>query len=134
MGTTRPLESQVVRVTTSWRSIDEFVAAFAAVADEQSIVVTPDRELGPGTRRRFRIELADGSPALCGEAELVVMARSRVRLRFVVLDASSHDVHGKMLQRANPHRRPAPRMLARIPLARVSDRIARLARGGSGAR
>lgn len=131
MGTTRPLESQVIRVTTPWRSIDEFVAAFAPVVDEQSIVVTTDREPGPGTRQRFRIELADGSPVLCGEAEIVVLTRSRVRLRFVVLDARSHDVHGKMLHRANPHRRPAPRMLARIPLARVSDRIARLGRGGA---
>ncbi len=92
-----------MRVSTRCRSVDEFIAAFAALVDEHSIVVYTNQTRELGTRQLFAVQLADGELVLRGEGEVMESEpppRGKLRLRFLSMDARSHEVHKVMMERA----------------------------------
>lgn len=105
---------KVMRVPTRCRDVDEFVAAYASMVDEESIIVMTDQPRQLGARHRFTVELADGSFVLRGEAEVIESSREtgRLRLRLLALDAESRAVHRQMVGRGAAS---AQRSVVKIP-------------------
>src|SRR5687767_10867362 len=103
MGTSSdPRRPKVMRVSTRCRTVDELVAAFATLVDDQSMVVLTDQQRPLGTRQPFVVELADGTFVMRGETEVIESTpppRGRLRLRFLALDAGGREVHQRMLER-----------------------------------
>src|SRR5512147_615513 len=126
-----PRRPKVMRVSTRCRTVDELVAAFATLVDEDSMVVLTDAQRAIGTRQPFVVELADGTFVMKGEAEVIESTpppRGRLRLRFLALDATGREVHGRMLERKRssaagngadkpnrPPTEPGMKPLVRIP-------------------
>lgn len=97
-----PRRPKVMRVATRCRTVDELIAAFATLVDEQSLVVLTDQQRVIGSRQPFVVELADGQMVMKGEAEVVESTappKGRLRLKFLSLDGTGREVHKRMLAR-----------------------------------
>jgi hypothetical protein len=103
MGTGQETRRPTVRrVATRCRTLEELVAAFSTLVDEQSLVVLTDQQRVIGSRQPFVVELSDGQMVMKGEAEVVESTappKGRLRLKFLTLDATGRDVHQRMLER-----------------------------------
>ncbi|MCA9673546.1 MAG: hypothetical protein KC464_00800, partial [Myxococcales bacterium] len=89
-------------MSTRCRSVDEFIAAFAALVDERSIVVYTNQTREIGSRQLFAVQLADGEMVMRGEGEVTESEpppRGKLRLKFLQMDSRSRDVHRLMLER-----------------------------------
>lgn len=113
-----------MRVSTRCRTIDELIAAFATLVDEESLVVLTDAQRAIGSRQPFVVELADGTFVMRGEAEVVESTpppRGRLRLKFLALDAGGREVHQQMLARKKGTTVSGQRSPT-MPLVRIPER------------
>ncbi|MCI0636415.1 MAG: hypothetical protein L0206_21235, partial [Actinobacteria bacterium] len=103
MGTGQePRRPKVMRVATRCRTVEELIAAFATLVDEQSLVVLTDQQRVIGSRQPFVVELAGGEMVMKGEAEVVESTappKGRLRLKFLTLDATGREIHRRMVER-----------------------------------
>jgi hypothetical protein len=103
-----------LRVVTRCATKEEFLIAFAPLADETSIFVLTSVPRPLGIRQPFVIELRDGAPMLRGEAEVVesvsdpaAPARG-MRLRLLTVDEQSLGIHRELLARSGIAGLPPP--------------------------
>ena len=93
---------KVMRVATRCRTVEELIAAFATLVDEQSLVVLTDQQRVIGSRQPFVVELVGGEMVMKGEAEVVESTappKGRLRLKFLTLDATGREIHQRMVER-----------------------------------
>ncbi len=69
-------------ITTKATTIDEFVALFSQLCDEQSCFIPSAKGLSIGSMVGVSIRLADGAPMIEGLFEVVEVANSGVRLGY----------------------------------------------------
>jgi len=93
-----------VSLVSRCSSVDELVAAFRTYVHRDHVFVPTTGQLATGRRMRVAITLADGTPVLTGDAEVLSSSvvpqgpyqKPGVRLRFFELDASAREVMARL--------------------------------------
>jgi hypothetical protein len=114
---------KVMRVSTRCRTVEEFVALFAPLVDEESILIVTTQPRRLGARQAFELLLASGEVVMRGDGEVIEAVLGQyVRLRFLALDGTSRDTLDCMLAFAqNKNAAPKPRESGRKPVVKIPD-------------
>jgi hypothetical protein len=111
----------VLRVVTRCQSLAELVVALEPYTDDESILFGSDKLRPVGSRRRFVLELLDGTAAMRGEVEIVESApppASRLRVRLLALDGPGRDLHAAILDRIAGRTR-VPSASGTLPVVKI---------------
>lgn len=101
-GTTR---RRVLRVVTRCSTREQFLDLFGPHADQDSLFIFTNSPRPVGTRQWFLIQLATGEPMMRGECEIIEchthgegpQGRNGIRIRLLVLDVPSREMHRALL-------------------------------------
>src|SRR5579864_6003067 len=96
----------VLRVVIRSPDLETFVSKYSRFVKDDRIFIFTKSSQAPGTRVRFTLELADGTPLIHGEGTVTrIRADSGdaakppgMELKFVPLDERSRDLVGRMLR------------------------------------
>jgi hypothetical protein len=126
---------------TRCTNVEEFVAGYSRFAGEGTLFVVTKSPRPVGPARPFLIQLVDGTPVLSGTAEVVEShseptgpsGMAGMKLRLVEMDATSRDVHRRLVERNTQPparvqttaagRAPAEAVRVQAPGARVPTSI-----------
>ena len=97
-----------LRIVTRCESIDAFIGAFRHLVSEHHLILALRAARPVGTRLRFSIRLADGTPVFVGAGRVVECLEgaggrmARLKVEIVVLDEESRTMHLCLLMANKP--------------------------------